>query len=89
LDDILKRLNEIKLSHEEEVKFKTAFFQRFYSENSMDPKTVDLKLDLIMHKVDELTKLVLQAHGKKKTEWGTFVIFGRKMYVYYLYNLFS
>lgn len=88
MDSFLKQLSEIKLSPEEEVKLKTAFFKRFYSEKSDDLKSVDMKLDLIMLKMDELPKKIVEVLSKTKTEWGTFKFFGRKLYVYlYLYNI--
>jgi len=79
LERFLKQLNEMKLSPEEEEKLKTAFCRRFYSVKSDNPMSVDMKLDLILLKMDELPTKVLEATSKTKTEWGTLRILGRKL----------
>jgi hypothetical protein len=74
---VVKFLRGHKATSEEELKLKAAFFEKFYSGKTYDPKSVELKLDLILHKVDESCKLAKDIKGDKK--WGTFVFFGKKV----------
>lgn len=70
-------LRDLEPSDEDEKKLKKVFFDKFYAGKIVDPSTFDLKLDVLLHRVDKNTQLAKDIKGTKK--WGTFFFCGKKL----------
>jgi hypothetical protein len=83
VDEVLKFLSELQPNNDDEEKLKRFFFDKFYTgEKAEDPMSVDMKLDLLLHRQAVSNKLLtaLCAQAKEeKPKWGTFVLFGKRV----------